>query len=406
NAAEKGAFNDKVSINGVHLGGSMPKEEVLNNSKALVDRINKYSKETNVKAMSYGNAVVAKSAITLSSNGASGDAGFLTINGVEIGAFTKGTLKDLKAKEGEAPKEAAKEAAPTPEVNKAALEKALEDAKNPIKADGTQKTPEEIKADVAQATANLNKVNEAASENSKKIEKATANNIAQAINDKSSETGVTATIVSNSRLVLSNIAGGGISYMVDVSRLKSEKGDATKDINLGLNLNGENVEGGKNGVVVFNDSRFGQGSLEFDSVATSNLFGYGAVEVNGIVQNAQKKTEVTNNISLSRRSVNDLSITSAESSKITMLVTQEVLDFLNSFKAVMGAKMNRIESTVRNLDNVRENLTAAKSRVLDADFAQESANLTKSLILQQAGISVLAQANVLPQNVLSLLQGK
>jgi flagellin len=443
-AGEKGDFNNEVSINGVHLGGAMPKEEIMNNSKALIDRVNKYTKETNIKAMSYGNAVVAKSGITLSSGGASGQAGFLTINGVEIGAFAKGQVKDgndypltSDAKKAELEKalqdaknplksdgtqktpdelkaDVAKATAnlnnanvvPPPEEKRTALEKALEDAKNPIRADGTQKTPDELKADVTQATTNLNKEIDAENSNRKKIENATAKNIVQAINDKASETGVSATVVSNSRLVLSNISGGGISYMVDVSRLKSDKGDATKDIDLGLNLNGENIVGGKNGLVVFNDNRFGQGSLEFNSIATSNLFGYGAVEVNGIVQNAQKKTEVTNNISLSRRSVNDLSITSAESAKITMLVTQEVLDFLNSFKAVMGAKMNRIESTVRNLDNVRENLTAAKSRVLDADFAQESANLTKSLILQQAGISVLAQANVLPQNVLSLLQGK
>jgi len=53
---------------------------------------------------------------------------------------------------------------------------------------------------------------------------------------------------------------------------------------------------------------------------------------------------------------------------------------------------------------VRENATAARSRIKDADFAEETANLTKSLILQQAGISILGQANQLPQNILALLQ--
>ena len=452
-AASKGAFHSEVQINGVHLGGAMPADEVLNNSKALVERVNKYTKETNVRAMSFGNAMVASAAITLNSNGASGESGFMTINGVSIGSFAKGVVANVEGIKPTAPEADAARAA-----TKLSLDKALEDAKNPIKADGTQKTPEELKTAIAEATANIEKFNsetkspeennivalekaieeakspvkpdgtqktpeeintavvaatanlakykEGTTEKNSKIAKETAKNIAQAINDKASETGVTATVVSNSRLVLSNSTGGGISYMIDVSRLKSDKGDSTEDINLGLKTNGENIEGGKNGIVVFNDKRFGQGTLEFDSVATGHLFGYGAVEVNGIVQNAQKKTETTNNISLSKRSVNDLSIDSAETAKITMLVTEEVLDFLNSFKAVMGAKMNRIESTVRNIDNVRENLTAAKSRILDADFAQESANLTKSLILQQAGISVLAQANVLPQNVLSLLQGK
>ncbi|NLI30194.1 MAG: flagellin FliC, partial [Nitrospiraceae bacterium] len=67
---------------------------------------------------------------------------------------------------------------------------------------------------------------------------------------------------------------------------------------------------------------------------------------------------------------------------------------------------NRFESVIRNLDNVRENITAARSRIMDADFATETTNLTKALIVQQAGISVLSQANTLPQNVLSLLGGR
>jgi len=59
---------------------------------------------------------------------------------------------------------------------------------------------------------------------------------------------------------------------------------------------------------------------------------------------------------------------------------------------------------VRNLQNVSENLSAARSRIQDADFAAETAELTRTQILQQAGVSMLAQANSLPQNVLSLLQ--
>jgi flagellin len=73
-------------------------------------------------------------------------------------------------------------------------------------------------------------------------------------------------------------------------------------------------------------------------------------------------------------------------------------------RADFGALQNRLESAVRNMDNVIENQSAARSRILDADFARETANLTRTQILQQAGTAMLAQANALPQNVLSLLR--
>jgi flagellin len=71
----------------------------------------------------------------------------------------------------------------------------------------------------------------------------------------------------------------------------------------------------------------------------------------------------------------------------------------------LGAAQNRMESTIANLNNVAENLSAARSRIMDADIAQETSEMTKSNILQQAGVSVLAQANQTPQLALQLLQG-
>ncbi|MEQ9544812.1 MAG: flagellin domain-containing protein [Marinobacter sp.] len=80
------------------------------------------------------------------------------------------------------------------------------------------------------------------------------------------------------------------------------------------------------------------------------------------------------------------------------------LDTVNSTRADFGAKQNRLESTIANISTAIENQSAANSRILDADFASESAKLAKSNVLQQAGISVLAQANARPNQVLSLLQ--
>jgi flagellin len=80
------------------------------------------------------------------------------------------------------------------------------------------------------------------------------------------------------------------------------------------------------------------------------------------------------------------------------------LDIVASERAKLGATQSQLESTVRNLANVAENTAAAQGRIMDTDYAAETANLTKAQILQQAATSILAQANAQPQAVLSLLQ--
>ena len=81
------------------------------------------------------------------------------------------------------------------------------------------------------------------------------------------------------------------------------------------------------------------------------------------------------------------------------------LDYVSTERATFGAVQNRFEAVVVNLTTYSENLSAARSRIQDTDFAAETANLTRAQILQQAGVAMLAQANQLPQTVLQLLQG-
>jgi len=76
-----------------------------------------------------------------------------------------------------------------------------------------------------------------------------------------------------------------------------------------------------------------------------------------------------------------------------------------SSRASLGAFQNRFASTVLSLQTTSENLTASRSRIQDADFAQETAALTRGQILQQAGTAMLAQANSLPNSVMALLRG-
>ena len=97
----------------------------------------------------------------------------------------------------------------------------------------------------------------------------------------------------------------------------------------------------------------------------------------------------------------DVSTAGAASGALANLST--ALDTVNQSRATYGALQNRFEAVISNLQNYAENLTAARSRIQDADFAVETANLTRSQILQQAGVSILAQANTLPQTALSLL---
>ena len=80
------------------------------------------------------------------------------------------------------------------------------------------------------------------------------------------------------------------------------------------------------------------------------------------------------------------------------------LDYVSTERATFGAVQNRFEAVVVNLTTYSENLSAARSRIQDTDFAAETANLTRAQILQQAGVAMLAQANTLPQTALSLLQ--
>jgi flagellin len=81
------------------------------------------------------------------------------------------------------------------------------------------------------------------------------------------------------------------------------------------------------------------------------------------------------------------------------------LTTINSERANFGAIQNRFEAVIANLQVAAENQTAARSRIMDADFAAETAALTRAQVLQQAGTAMLAQANQLPKNVLQLLQG-
>ncbi|MGR9073398.1 MAG: flagellin N-terminal helical domain-containing protein [Gammaproteobacteria bacterium] len=102
-------------------------------------------------------------------------------------------------------------------------------------------------------------------------------------------------------------------------------------------------------------------------------------------------------------SVTNVDISTRAGANLAITNVDRALDAVNSLRSTFGAIQSRFEAIVTSLQTTSENLSAARSRIRDADFAEETANLARAQILQQAGIAMVAQANVLPQNALALL---
>jgi flagellin len=103
--------------------------------------------------------------------------------------------------------------------------------------------------------------------------------------------------------------------------------------------------------------------------------------------------------------VADTSVLSEAQASAAMASITQAISTVDAQRADLGALQNRFQSTIRNLSNISENVSAARSRIRDTDFAVETAELTRWQIIQQASVTILGQANQRPQAALSLLQG-
>ena len=119
---------------------------------------------------------------------------------------------------------------------------------------------------------------------------------------------------------------------------------------------------------------------------------------------AATNTYETGAVAVSTDKVSTMSIDTVANANTAIQVIDAAIATISSTRADLGATQNRFDSIVSGLQVASDNQSAARSRIVDADFAKETATLTRGQILQQAGIAVLAQANAAPQNVLSLLQ--
>jgi len=216
-----------------------------------------------------------------------------------------------------------------------------------------------------------------------------------AINQFVSQTGVRAEINASGELVLSAEDGRNIVVGEDMA-ITDGDGDATDATDL---------------VTIFQDG-FAQTTGAAGSTATvSNTYEYrGEItlqSLNNVALNSGGDLIGFDRALLAideSQNVATVDISTAEGANKALLAMDAALQSVNTIRADLGAVQNRFETTIANLGSTSENLSAARSRIRDADFAAESAELARTQVLQQAGLSVLAQANGRPQQVLQLLQ--
>jgi flagellin len=173
-------------------------------------------------------------------------------------------------------------------------------------------------------------------------------------------------------------------------QLKAEDG---RNIELSFNGNGSAISG----LNIAAAGEVARGRLELNSENQYQLTGANEGYI-GFVDNALIGVN-------SAQAVLTADVSTRDGANQALLIMDRALKQVTKDRAELGAIQNRLDSTISNLTTVAENATGARSRILDADFAVESAQLARNQILQQAGTSILAQANSSSQQVLSLLQG-
>jgi flagellin len=213
----------------------------------------------------------------------------------------------------------------------------------------------------------------------------------QAFNDKQSQTGITASLNSTGdKITLTALDGTNVF----IGQGASSSGTITVSATAG-------------------NAAAGGTATTFASGAAGGLTIAGSVTLDsdksyGIVQAAASSglfgTSAAGTTAASLQQVANLDVTTTTNANLAIRIADSALTAISNQRAAFGALQNRFQATIGNLQATVENVSAARSRIQDTDFAAETANLTRAQILQQAGTAMLAQANALPQTVLTLLK--
>jgi flagellin len=219
-------------------------------------------------------------------------------------------------------------------------------------------------------------------------------NAVSAINEKSSKTGIVAQLNSaGTGIVLSNATGNNIL----VGDGGAVNGGVTTIQKMARDSAGVATTAGT-------AQALSNAAASADAVVTGGyitLDSDKSYSVNSTTTTALGATGVS---SSTLRKVADLDVTSFNTATDALKTVDSALSYINGERAKLGALQSRFETSIASLNITSENLSASRSRILDADFAAETANLSRTQILQQAGTAMVAQANQLPQGVLALLK--
>ncbi|MGH2291796.1 MULTISPECIES: flagellin [Pseudomonas] len=257
-----------------------------------------------------------------------------------------------------------------------------------------------------------------------------ATSVVSKINAETANTGVTASLTSDGRLQLDSVTAAGVATGKAITLGDGSTADGPGSLaalglsagttetkltaNTSLNINGVEV-------------KFNQGSTMDEIISSINSASTGVTASKVTTAGADKislfsdkdikiaegsagtglamlgLTAGSTTAAAQNTTMSDLSILTADSSQQAVQALDSAIQQVDSQRAQLGAVQNRFNSTVSNLQSISENSTAARSRVQDADFASETAELTKQQTLQQASTAILSQANQLPSSVLKLL---
>ena len=227
--------------------------------------------------------------------------------------------------------------------------------------------------------------------------KPTATSLAGSINSVSNTTGVTATVnTADGSLVLSTADGRNID-IVEAMTGDTDAGDqiVTSFGNTITNAADTQTDVHKGSITLTSSTLFTLATTDIvaDNAAGDELF-----------STAGSPTDAGGTVTYQAAALNASSVLTELASDLSIQRIDAALTDVDTLRGTFGAIQSRFESTISNLQTTAENVSAARSRIRDADFAEETAALTRSQVLQQAGISVLTQANAQPQLALALLQ--
>jgi flagellin len=218
--------------------------------------------------------------------------------------------------------------------------------------------------------------------------------LSKAINDQAGNTGISATLSGDGKEITLTQASG---HDIKIGNYRHSTGVAGNTLTVKGN-EGAGVDLAGNAASE-TDSTVVGGEITFSAAGTFNISSSLATAAGSLFTADAGAANVS-----SLSSIDSVDISTVEGSADAIKAIDGAIGQIDSMRGDLGAVQNRFESTIANLANVSENLMAARSRILDADIAQETSAMIKNNILQQAGVSILVQANQAPQMALSLLQ--